>query len=239
MRIAETYGEARAAKFCKSASAWRPHLEIWRWTLDLINRSAELGLQIHPGFVLDDGYGALTSLGDRGAALIHVHPDHLQEAITRYRQRPLHVGAFLHSVACHELAHANGLMGQGHSPAFVRARRELGDRTAALVPTIAAAAIQKLGLGPLQPSSPKAIAAAREAVCGDTSADCRECSSSKACSIEALPRSREKLQRLVDRLSAEMRARPPRGFSSRDVERFFAQNESAILEMAEQLVTSL
>ena len=66
-----------------------------------------------------------------------------------------------------------------------------------------------------------------------------ECSSSAACSIEALPRSREKLQRLVDRLSAEMRARPPRGFSSRDVERFFAQNESAILEMAEQLVTSL
>ena len=54
-----------------------------------------------------------------------------------HKHRPLAIAFWLHALACHELTHLDGRMGDGHSEGFVTAREELGFATAHLLAPIA------------------------------------------------------------------------------------------------------
>ena len=71
--------------------------------------------------------------------------------VKAHKQRPLAIAAFLHGVACHELTHLDGRMGEGHGEAFVAAREDLGHATGHLLPAIAVLVTKVLGLK-LKPS---------------------------------------------------------------------------------------
>jgi len=71
--------------------------------------------------------------------------------VKAHKQRPLAIAAFLHGIACHELTHLDGRMGEGHSEAFVAAREDLGHATGHLLPAIAVLVTKVLGLK-LKPS---------------------------------------------------------------------------------------
>ncbi len=146
------YDRRRAARFKKGFARWLPHLTAWDATLRLVAAEAQLRRRFKPGFVLDDEVIGLTATSGESRAVIYLHPDRFAQVISAHRERPLAIAAFLHGVACHELTHLDGRMGQGHSEAFVVAREDLGHATAHLLPAIAVLVQKVLGL-PVKPSA--------------------------------------------------------------------------------------
>ncbi|MCK6530608.1 hypothetical protein L6R50_24610, partial [Myxococcota bacterium] len=103
----------------------------------LIAAEARIRRRFAPGFVLDDEVLGLTASTPSGGIVVYIHPDRLDQVVRAHRERPLAIAAYLHGVACHELTHADGRMGQGHSEEYVAAREDLGHATGHLLPAIA------------------------------------------------------------------------------------------------------
>lgn len=136
---------------------------LWRKALHRVAAAAGLDRHFAVGFILDDGRMALTAAGDSGA-VVCINPDRYAEAVKKYGSEPLSLAAFLHGVACHELAHLDGRMGRGHDEEFIAAREDLGASTAHTIPKIAELAACTLGLGPCNVRPTKYEAARQEAV---------------------------------------------------------------------------
>lgn len=145
------YDRQRAYRFKKTFQRWMPHLTAWDATLRLVATEARIRRRFKPGFVLDDELLGLTTSASSGSIVVYIHPDRLQQVIKAHRERPLAIAAYLHGVACHELTHADGRMGKGHSEEFVASREDLGHATGHLLPAIAVLVQNVLGL-PVKPS---------------------------------------------------------------------------------------
>jgi hypothetical protein len=152
LRISKkNYDRRRAARFRKGFQRWMPHLTAWDATLRLVAGEARIRRRFKPGFVLDDELIGLTTTTPGGAAVVYLHPDRFEQVVKAHRERPLAIAAYLHGVACHELTHLDGRMGQGHSEAFVSAREDLGHATGHLLPAIAVL-VQKVLALPVKPT---------------------------------------------------------------------------------------
>ncbi|MCK6527705.1 hypothetical protein L6R50_09120 [Myxococcota bacterium] len=138
LRISKkNYDRQRAYRFRKGFARWIPHLTAWDATLRLIAAEARIRRRFKPGFVLDDELLGLTTSTPSGGNVVYIHPDRLDQVVRAHRERPLAIAAYLHGVACHELTHLDGRMGQGHSEEYVAAREDLGHATGHLLPAIA------------------------------------------------------------------------------------------------------
>jgi len=147
----KNYDRRKAARFKKGFQRWIPHLTAWDATLRLVAAEARIRRRFKPGFVLDDELLGLTTSSTSGTNVVYLHPDRFAQVVKAHKQRPLAIAAFLHGIACHELTHLDGRMGEGHSEAFVTAREDLGHATGHLLPAIAVLATKVLGLK-LKPS---------------------------------------------------------------------------------------
>jgi len=146
------YDRRRASRFKKGFHRWMAHLAAWDATLRLVAVEARIRRRFKPGFVLDDELIGLTTSSTSGTNVIYLHPDRFAQVVKAHKQRPLAIAAFLHGVACHELSHLDGRMGEGHSEAFVAAREDLGYATGHLLPAIAVLVAKVLALK-LKPSA--------------------------------------------------------------------------------------
>jgi len=152
LRISKrNYDRRRAGRFKKSFQRWIPHLTAWDATLRLVAAEARIRRRFKPGFVLDDELLGLTTSSTSGTNVVYLHPDRFAQVVKAHKQRPLAIAAFLHGIACHELTHLDGRMGQGHSEEFVAAREDLGHATGHLLPAIAVLVTKVLRLK-LKPS---------------------------------------------------------------------------------------
>ena len=152
LRISKrNYDRRKAGRFKKSFQRWIPHLTAWDATLRLIVAEARVRRRFKPGFVLDDELLGLTTSSPSGTNVVYLHPDRFAQVVKAHKQRPLAIAAFLHGVACHEITHLDGRMGQGHSEEYVTAREDLGHATGHLLPAIAVLVTKVLGLK-LKPS---------------------------------------------------------------------------------------
>ncbi|MCK6529730.1 hypothetical protein L6R50_19965, partial [Myxococcota bacterium] len=162
LRISKkNYDRQRAYRFRKGFARWIPHLTAWDATLRLIAAEARIRRRFAPGFVLDDEVLGLTASTPSGGTVVYIHPDRLDQVIRAHRERPLAIAAYLHGVACHELTHADGRMGEGHSEEYVAAREDLGHATAHLLPVLAVLAQNVLRL-PARPTVDQTRIAALE-----------------------------------------------------------------------------
>jgi hypothetical protein len=153
------YDRRRAARFKKTFQRWIPHLTAWDATLRLVAGEARIRRGFKPGFVLDDAVIGLTATTPHRDAVVYLHPDRFAQVIKAHRERPIAIAAFLHGVACHELTHLDGRMGQGHNEAFVVAREDLGHATGHLLPAIALLVARLLDLPAKISAEGKQIAA--------------------------------------------------------------------------------
>ena len=152
LRISKkNYDRRRASRFKKAFQRWMPHLTAWDATLRLVAGEARIRRKFKPGFVLDDELLGLTATTGSGRAVVYIHHDRLDQVVKAHKHRPLAIAAYLHGVACHELTHLDGRMGQGHSEEFVSAREDLGHATGHLLPAIAVL-VQKVLALPVKPS---------------------------------------------------------------------------------------
>ena len=142
----KNYDRRRAGRFKRGFARWIPHLTAWDATLRLVAGEARIRRRFKPGFVLDDELLGLASSTATGGGVIYIHPDRLAQVVKAHKQRPLAIAAYLHGIACHELTHVDGRMGQGHSEEFVSAREDLGHATGHLLPAIAVMVTKLLGL---------------------------------------------------------------------------------------------
>ncbi|MCA9556422.1 MAG: hypothetical protein KC933_40735, partial [Myxococcales bacterium] len=140
------YDAARARKFKRGWAKWIPHLTVWDTTLRLIAAEAKIKRAFKPGWVLDDTLAGLATAQRGKMPIIYLSPDSLMEVVKAHPERPMAVAGFLHGVACHELTHLDGRMGEGHNEAFVSAREELGHATALLLPAISVLVSNLLGI---------------------------------------------------------------------------------------------
>ena len=152
LRISKrNYDRGRARRFKKGFHRWIAHLTAWDAALRLVAAEARIRRRFKPGFVLDDELIGLTTSTASGTSVVYLHPDRFAQVVKAHGQRPLAIAAFLHGVACHELTHLDGRMGDGHSEEFVAAREDLGHATGHLLPAIAVLVAKVLGLK-LKPS---------------------------------------------------------------------------------------
>jgi hypothetical protein len=163
LRIEDGYPIDRSTEFLRVPDRHRSVLTLWRKALHHVADAANIDRRFTAGFILDDGRMALTADGD-GGAVVCINPDRYREAIRKYGSEPLSLAAFLHGVACHELAHLDGRMGRGHDEEFIAAREDLGASTAHTIPQIAELAACTLGLGPCNATPTKYEVARQEAV---------------------------------------------------------------------------
>ncbi|MBZ5709662.1 hypothetical protein [Nannocystis pusilla] len=162
LRIArKTYNRQRGYRFRKNFQKWIPHLTAWDATLRLVAAEARIRRRFKPGFVLDDGTIGLTAETASNIDVVYINPDRFADVVKAHRDRPIAIAAFLHGVACHELTHLDGRMGDGHDESFVVAREDLGHATGHLLPALAVLMQRVLDL-PVRPTDEaKEIAALR------------------------------------------------------------------------------
>lgn len=141
------YDRKKARRFLKAYSKWIPHLVCWDQTLRLVAREGGIRRSFRPGFVLNDRVTGLVAT-EQSTAVVYIHPDFFATLINAHHERPIAIAVSLHQLACHELAHLDGRMGEGHGESFLVAREELGRRTAHLVEPLAAFLVEVLGLAP-------------------------------------------------------------------------------------------
>lgn len=163
VRIEDGYPADRSTDFLRGPDRHRGALMLWRKALHHVAAAADIDRHFTAGFILDDGRMAMTADGADGS-VVCINPDRFREAIKKYGKEPLSLAAFLHGVACHELAHLDGRMGNGHDEEFIAAREDLGASTAHTIPQIAELAACTLGLGPCNVEPTKYEAARQEAI---------------------------------------------------------------------------
>ena len=142
LRISKkNYDRRRATRFRTDFAKWLPYLVAWDGALRLVAAEGRIRRRFTPGFVLDDTVNALVGqeLTPSGARhyVVYVHPVTLRTIVQAHKHRPLAIAFWLHALACHELTHLDGRMGDGHSESFVTAREELGFATAHILAPIA------------------------------------------------------------------------------------------------------
>ena len=148
LRISKRHYDRQAARrFKRSWKKWLPHLTVWDAALRMIAAEASVRRRFKPGFILNDEYTGMAEARRGHVPVIYLHPDRLAEVMKAHRERPMAVAGFLHGVACHELTHLDGRMGQGHNEAFVTSREQLGRDTAHLLPAIAVLVQKVLKVG--------------------------------------------------------------------------------------------
>lgn len=174
IHVGDSPADRRAAEALRrQLPHWAPCLRLWDQTLRMVAEDAGIGVAFQPGLLVDEANTALTVQTPRGL-VIHLHPHRFAEALQSCSGRPSEIAAYLHGAAVHELAHADGLMGQGHSPAFARARRRLEQRTAHLLPVIDVLVQRTLGMRGERMTA-DGWRAARGRACRATSAVDEEC----------------------------------------------------------------
>jgi hypothetical protein len=148
LRISKkSYDRAKARRFRKEWSRWLPYLVIWDATLRLVAAEARIKRRFSPGFILDDNVAAMAaSEGSDGRLVVYIHPNTLRGVALAHKERPLSIAYYLFSLACHELTHLDGMLGEGHSERFVSRRESLGFQTAHLLAPIAELVTRVLGL---------------------------------------------------------------------------------------------
>jgi hypothetical protein len=249
------YDRRRAARFREGFQRWIPHLTAWDSTLRLIAGEARIRRRFKPGFVLDDELLGLTTSTSVGAIIIHIHPDRLEQVIRAHRTRPLAIAAYLHGVACHELTHADGRMGQGHSEEFVAAREDLGHATGHLLPAIAALVASVLRL-PVRPTDEQRRIARLERELERVRAGAKGRREENARLQDALQRARGDLAdaerrsaearaacgracacrragRVLDAAASVLLARPPEGVDAGDIETFLSRHRQQLVGLVE------
>lgn len=163
VRIEDGFSPGRSAEFLRLPARHQAAQKLWHQALQFVASAAGINRQFSAGFILDDGRTAMTADGD-GGAVVCINPERFTEAIEKYGHEPLSLAAYLHGVACHELAHLDGRMGNGHDEEFIAAREDLGATTAHTIPKIAEAAACALGLGPCDTRPTQYETARQEAV---------------------------------------------------------------------------
>ncbi|MCK6529699.1 hypothetical protein L6R50_19810 [Myxococcota bacterium] len=201
----KNYDRARARRFRQNYGRWVPYLTAWDATLRLICTEARIRRRFKPGFVLNDEVMGLTSASANGSVVVYIHPDRFDQVVKAHRERPLAIAAFLHGVAVHELTHADGRMGEGHSEGFVTSREDLGAATGHLIPAIGVLVARVLRLPVRESEEQKRIralerqlAAAREAAARN-----RKLSAEVARLERALAKARADLAAALERASAQ------------------------------------
>lgn len=163
VRIEDGFPPDRSADFLRRPVRHQAAQRLWHQALQSVASAAGINRQFSAGFILDDGRTAMTADGD-GGAVVCINPERFAEATAKYGHEPLSLAAYLHGVACHELAHLDGRMGHGHDEEFIAAREDLGAATAHVIPKIAELAACALGLGPCSTRPTQYEAARLEAV---------------------------------------------------------------------------
>lgn len=146
VRIEDGFPPGRSAEFLRRPARHQAGQRLWHQALQAVASAANINRKFSAGFILDDGRTAMTADGD-GGAVVCINPERFTEAIEKYGHEPLSLAAYLHGVACHELAHLDGRMGNGHDEEFIAAREDLGAATAHTIHKIAEMAACALGLG--------------------------------------------------------------------------------------------
>jgi hypothetical protein len=135
------FDRGRASRFRAGFARWLPYLVVWDATLRMVAGAAGIRRRFSAGFVLDDGVEGLAAResadGEAPRYVIYVHPFTLRSVVTAHKSRPYAIAYWLHALACHELTHFDGRMGDGHNESFVAAREDLGFATAHLLEPIA------------------------------------------------------------------------------------------------------
>lgn len=147
LRISKkNYDRQRAYRFRKNYGKWLPYLTLWDSVLRMIARETRMRVKFRPGFVLDDTCGGCAARTGSAMLVVYIHPDRFKEVVRAHRDRPMAIASYIHSVACHELTHVDGRMGEGHGESYVAAREDLGVATGHLLPVIAVLATRMLQL---------------------------------------------------------------------------------------------
>lgn len=146
------FDRGRAARFRAGFAKWLPYLVVWDATLRMVAGAAGIRRRFSAGFVLDDGVEGLAAResadGEAPRYVIYVHPFTLRSVVTAHKARPYAIAYWLHALACHELTHLDGRMGDGHNEGYVAAREELGFATAHLLQPVAELIRRVLSLPP-------------------------------------------------------------------------------------------
>ena len=165
----QNFDKRRAAQFRRDFAKWLPFLVVWDAALRLVAAEARLRQRFSPGFVLDDTVSGMasyeTSESGNRQYVVYVHPMTLRSVVNAHQHRPLSIAFWLHGLACHELTHLDGRMGEGHSESYVAAREDLGFATAHLLAPLADLVSRVLQLP--SPSS-KTVPRPRKAVFGSS-----------------------------------------------------------------------
>lgn len=137
----KNFDRARAYQFRKSFGRWLPYLIAWDSALRLVAAEGRISRRFAPGFILDDRVTGMAALEEGGPAqrpraVVYIHPFTFRSIVQAHHKRPMSIAYWLHGLACHELTHLDGKMGEGHSESFVSAREDLGFATSHLLPPL-------------------------------------------------------------------------------------------------------
>lgn len=151
LRISKrNYDRDRARRFKKNFAAWVPYLVLWDVVLRMVAQVGKIRDRFYPGFVLDDSVGGLAAKGT--ATVVYIHPDRFKATVKEFAQKPSAIAYYLHALACHELAHVEAGLGEGHGEEYVAKRENLGETTASLLGPIEEAVVQILKLSRKAPT---------------------------------------------------------------------------------------
>lgn len=136
------YGVEEGKKFRRGARKFMRHLAAWDFTVRAIMQAASTQsrwpqlTKLGVGFVLDREALGLT---DSSGSFVMVNPHALARVADNYRDRPFIVAAWIHGVACHEIAHAMRIAeasSAAHNESWSIMREMLADSTLFLLPVI-------------------------------------------------------------------------------------------------------
>lgn len=213
LRVSKThYDRSKASRFRRDFAKWIPYLVVWDAALRLVAAEGRIRSRFTPGFVLDDSCNGLaakeaTPTGEK-RAVIYVHPDTLKAVVLAHKHRPLSIAYWLHGLACHELSHLDGRMGDGHSENFITAREELGFATSHLLIPISELVTRVLSLRATGPARKTGGSTAR----------------------------RLAVQGLAE-LDSLLQKEPPSGTTSKDIANVMRRLRPNLVENLESLIT--
>lgn len=118
------YDHTNSRKFLRKRRKFLPHLIVW----DAAVRLTRAALRFQPvgvGFVLDRSVRGLCTPHNDGRVYVLLNPESFQAYVDTHKARPDVIAHYLHSVACHELAHVSRI-GQRHNESWAKAREDHG-----------------------------------------------------------------------------------------------------------------
>lgn len=211
LRVSKThYDRAKAGRFRRDFAKWIPYLVAWDATLRLVAAEGGIRTRFTPGFILNDSVSGMAAKestpSGHSRAVVYVNPDTMRAVVQAHKQRPLSIAYWLHGLACHELSHLDGRMGDGHSEGFVVAREELGFATSHLLSPISELLARVLDL-----KTRKASRATRSSP-------------------------RILAERGIQWLQLELQRAPPEGTSGKEVAQVIARLRPALVETLASLI---